>query len=140
MTLLTTLKKIALDSMKRVGRGYGSGRGGHTSGRGTKGDKARGDVKLTFDGSKIKKSWIQRTPRLRGKNRLKTYQKDSQAISLTQLDSWFTKGATVDYKALSKKTGQKQVVFKIVGTGKLTKKLNIKGIAMTESASKIING
>ncbi len=37
---------------KRVGRGYGSGRGGHESGRGTKGQNSRsgGGVRLGFEG------------------------------------------------------------------------------------------
>jgi large subunit ribosomal protein L15 len=37
---------------KRVGRGYGSGRGGHASGRGTKGQKSRsgGGPRVGFEG------------------------------------------------------------------------------------------
>ena len=37
---------------KRVGRGYGSGRGGHESGKGTKGQNSRsgGGVRLGFEG------------------------------------------------------------------------------------------
>jgi large subunit ribosomal protein L15 len=39
---LSKLPKTTSRSKKRVGRGYGSGKGGHTAGRGTKGQKARG--------------------------------------------------------------------------------------------------
>src|SRR3989344_2863501 len=44
---LDQLVKINLDSRKkRVGRGIGSGKGGHTAGRGTKGQKARVGFKI----------------------------------------------------------------------------------------------
>ena len=54
---LNKLSKTANKKKKRVGRGYGSGKGGHTVGRGAKGLKARGKVKLTFEGTKTKKSF-----------------------------------------------------------------------------------
>ena len=38
---------------KRIGRGHGSGRGGHTSTRGNKGQKAREDIGLLFEGTKF---------------------------------------------------------------------------------------
>lgn len=37
-----SLKKIVKNRKKRIGRGYGSGKGGHTVGRGQKGQKSRG--------------------------------------------------------------------------------------------------
>ena len=54
MKILSQLKPIVSKAAKRVGRGIGSGVGGHTTGRGAKGDKVRGKTKLTFDGTKIK--------------------------------------------------------------------------------------
>ena len=39
---------------KRLGRGYGSGKGGHTSSRGQKGQKSRTDVHVLFEGLKVK--------------------------------------------------------------------------------------
>ncbi len=56
---------------KRLGRGYGSGKGGHTSGRGQKGQKSRGRIHPLFEGQKTKKSLIQRLPLLRGKGKNK---------------------------------------------------------------------
>lgn len=38
---------------KRIGRGYGSGKGGHTVGRGQKGQKARRKVKPGFEGGQL---------------------------------------------------------------------------------------
>ena len=40
-------------SKKRVGRGQGSGKGSHTSGRGAKGQKVRGKVHLYFEGGQL---------------------------------------------------------------------------------------
>ena len=42
MEILTKLTKITTKSARRIGRGFGSGVGGHTVGRGSKGDLARG--------------------------------------------------------------------------------------------------
>jgi len=68
---LSQLPKIVSGSQKRVGRGIGSGKGGHTSGRGNKGQKARGSVPLLFTGTKTKKSLIKKIPLLRGKGKLR---------------------------------------------------------------------
>src|ERR1035441_5754432 len=48
---------------RRVGRGTG-GKGGKTAGRGTKGDKARGQSKPGFEGGQL--PLTQRIPKLRG--------------------------------------------------------------------------
>ena len=66
---LHKLPKTAKRSMKRIGRGIGSGKGGHTVGRGSKGQKSRGHISPTFEGTKIKKSLIKRLPLLRGKGK-----------------------------------------------------------------------
>lgn len=54
-------------SKKRLGRGYGSGKGGHTSSRGQKGQKSRTNLHILFEGVKVKKSLLRRLPMLRGK-------------------------------------------------------------------------
>lgn len=89
---LEKLPKLAERSAKRVGRGIGSGKGGHTTGRGTKGQKARGKVKLGFEGTKVKKSLIKRLPLLRGKGRFKQL-KDNRPIEvkISDLENWPTK-------------------------------------------------
>lgn len=63
MIELHRLTKIAGKRKKRVGRGYGSGKGGHTTGRGAKGQKIRGKIKLTFEGGQL--SLVRRLPRLK---------------------------------------------------------------------------
>ncbi|WKZ25232.1 MAG: uL15m family ribosomal protein [bacterium] len=56
-------------STKRLGRGYGSGKGGHTSSRGQKGQKSRTDIHILFEGLKVKKSTLKKFPLLRGRGK-----------------------------------------------------------------------
>lgn len=58
-------------SRKRLGRGYGSGKGGHTSSRGQKGQKSRRKMHILFEGLKVKKSTLKKFPLLRGKGKFK---------------------------------------------------------------------
>jgi len=69
MTHSFTLSKIVSKSKRRVGRGHGSGRV-KTSGRGTKGQKARGKIRLGFEGGQLELA--KRLPFRRGKNRNKS--------------------------------------------------------------------
>jgi large subunit ribosomal protein L15 len=48
-------RKDSKNKKKRIGRGYGSGKGGHTVGLGTKGQKSRGSGKipLGFEGGQV---------------------------------------------------------------------------------------
>jgi len=114
---------------KRLGRGYGSGKGGHTVGRGAKGDKARGKVPLTFAGTKMKKSWLKRLPLQRGKGRLKPSKRKPVIINLKYLNL-FTKTESVNLKSLIKKgivDGQEAKKFgiKILGEGELNVGLKV---------------
>lgn len=72
---LGTLPKITTKSAKRIGRGHGSGKG-KTSGRGTKGQKARGKLPIThphFEGGS--RPLIKRLPIRRGKGNPKISKK-----------------------------------------------------------------
>jgi large subunit ribosomal protein L15 len=60
---LTSLQSILGKSKKRVGRGYGSGKA-KTSGRGTKGQLARGKTRPGFEGGQL--PLIKRLPFRRG--------------------------------------------------------------------------
>lgn len=143
MELLNNLTKITKKPSRRCGRGIGSGLGGHTSGRGAKGDKARGKNKLTFTGTKIKKSWIKRLPFLRGKHRLLN-RKNTVIFSLGQIDKWFKKDEVVDTNSLSKKSKITIKLLnsniKILSQGEITKPLIFKDISLSKSAKeKIVN-
>src|SRR3989304_6489082 len=85
---LFKLPKLTTRPKKRVGRGIGSGKGGHTSGRGTKGQKAREKVALAFEGTKIKKSFIKRLPLLRGRGKLRPRGRKSIVVNLSQFGDW----------------------------------------------------
>jgi len=130
MTTLSLLSSIVQLSPKRRGRGYGSGVGGHTTGRGSKGDKVRGKTKLTFDGTKIKKSWLKRLPFLRGKHR-NLRRSNYQPISLSFLEANFKAKSTITSESFA-------FPVKILSTGKLTKPLIIKDVLVSKSAQKEI--
>ena len=68
---LHQLTKTTTRSQKRRGRGYGSGVGGHTVGRGAKGQKARSNVSLWFEGGQL--PLTKRLPFWRGKSRFARY-------------------------------------------------------------------
>ena len=142
MEILTNLNKTTTKPARRIGRGIGSGNGGHTVGRGSKGHNARSKTALTFAGTKNKKSWIKRLPFLRGKHRLEN-RKNIITITLDQIEKWFKINDIVDASSLSKKskTTLKNVNanFKILATGNITKALKFKGILFSEEAkNKII--
>lgn len=75
------LPKIVSPRRKRVGRGRGSGKGSHTVGRGQKGQKARGKVGVIFEGMKMKKSFLKRLPKARGKGKFHAKKNRHQKIA-----------------------------------------------------------
>lgn len=143
MEILSTLKKTTTKAAKRVGRGIGSGVGGHTTGRGAKGDNVRGHGKLTFDGTKIKKSWLKRLPFLRGKHLLLP-KDDVISVKLSQINDWFKSGDTVTRQSVFEKIthlSAKDITksIKILSDGKLDKKMTFKGLKLSsKAADKII--
>jgi len=115
-------------SKKRVGRGYGSGKGGHTTGRGQKGQKSRGGLNVLFEGYKVKKSLLRRLPISRGKDKFKARPK-AMVVNIETLNL-LPAGAKVDIESLAKAgivklTDAKEFGVKILGNGKLTKKLDL---------------
>ncbi|MFC1626615.1 50S ribosomal protein L15 [Patescibacteria group bacterium] len=111
---LTNLQPIIKRKKKRVGRGYGSGKA-KTSGRGTKGQKARGKVRLGFEGGQL--SLIKRLPLLRGKGKNRSCKPEILAVPLDKLQiipakTTVTIDVLKEYGIIDK--GVKKV--KIVGT------------------------
>ncbi len=127
MEKTNNLTKITKTSKKRVGRGYGSGKGGHTSGRGAKGRKARGNVPLAFTGTKSKKSFLARLPLQRGKGRGRSVSK-VEIVDLKDL-SIFKKGEEVSLESLIKKglVSSKAIKtgVKILNNGNIEKDLKV---------------
>jgi len=115
---------------KRIGRGTGSGHG-KTSGRGTKGQNSRGSGwRIGFEGGQM--PLAQRLPKLGGfKNPFKI---EYAIINLSKL-SRFKDGADLDRAAFIEAgmadPGQK---VKVLGAGKLRRKLNITVDAISDAA------
>ena len=134
---LNELKKFegATHSRKRVGRGAGSGLG-KTSGKGHKGQKARsgGGVRPGFEGGQMP---LQRRIPKRGFNNI--FAKKIVAVNVGSLNV-FEDGADVDAQALINAGIIKKEYdgIKILSNGKLTKKLNVKASAFSESAKQKI--
>jgi len=135
---LSDLPKVVKRRAKRVGRGYGSGKGGHTTGRGTKGQKARGKVALGFEGTKIKKSLLKRLPFLRGKGKFKAWSERPEILKLADLTDWPEK-TEVNIANLVKKglvhDGVRRV--KILGGGEVKTALTVSVEASAGAAAKI---
>ena len=136
MAGLHTLKRMALLPKRRVGRG---GKRGKTAGRGTKGQNARSGRKKRPELRDI----IKKLPKRRGygKNRGRTVIGDRSRfipVSLERLDRMFESASDVTLQSLSERlslrTHGRAPLLKIVGGGAISKKLSIKGIAVSGSA------
>ena len=118
----------------RVGRGLGSGRG-KTSGRGTKGQRSRSGGK---SGLKMKglKRMLLGFPKVRG---FQSMSSKPASVPLVKLEQ-FAEGATITLSALRKEglVHRADQSAKIVGNGPLTKKITIKGIAVSAGAKAVI--
>jgi large subunit ribosomal protein L15 len=132
------VSKIRQNNSKRVGRGYGSGKGGHTSGRGQKGQKTRRNIGILFEGVKMKKSLIKRLPFRRGKGRFKAKSKpltvNIEALNLLK------SGSKVNVETLSSagiidRKDATEYGVKILGNGDLKVKVSIE-LPISKSAAK----
>jgi len=133
MSLVSQLFPIIARSKKRVGRGYGSGKGGHTSGRGTKGQKSRsgGKVPLWFEGGQL--GLIKRMPMLRGKSRLKSLDRVAM-VTLTELNRMKADDISFETLKLEGVVSRSARMAKVVNTGKIERKITLTGIKTTASA------
>ncbi|WP_022883264.1 50S ribosomal protein L15 [Glaciibacter superstes] len=104
----------------RVGRGEGSK--GKTAGRGTKGTKARYNVKIGFEGGQM--PLHMRTPKLRGfKN---PFRVEYQVVNLEKLAELYPKGGEVTVADLvSKGAVRNNEKVKVLGNGDIAVKLNV---------------
>ena len=120
---------------KRKGRGAGTGNG-KTAGRGHKGQKARsgGGVRIGFEGGQM--PLARRIPK-RGFNNI--FAKPLEIINLSALNA-FNDGDTVTAEALLAKGILSKCVYgyKVLGNGKITKKLTVEASAFSKSAQEAI--
>lgn len=117
--------------VKRIGRGHGSGQG-KTAGKGHKGQKARAGrgLQIGFEGGQMP---LQRRIPKRGFNNI--FATPYTTINVAALNR-FEDGATVDVEALMNAGIIKKAPngVKILGNGKVEKKLTVKVAAYSESA------
>lgn len=119
---------------KRVGRG---GKRGTYSGRGVKGQKARAGAKIRPE----IRDFIKRIPKQRG-YKFKAKPKP-KIVNLKDLERHFKQGEIVSPETLLKrglidKVKGRIPEVKILGDGKISKKLEIKGCKISKSAEKVL--
>jgi len=117
----------------RIGRGPGSGNG-KTSGRGSKGQKARNTVRRGFEGGQMP---IHRRLPKRGFTNI--FHKEYQAVNLRDIEKAKLSG-TVDPAALAKSGIIKEEtgLVKILGTGEISKAVNLVADKFSKSAEEKI--
>lgn len=125
---------------RRVGRGHGSGRV-KTAGKGTKGQKARsgGGTRLSFEGGQ--NPWTMRVPHKRGFN-IGRFRKSVQVLNLSDLETFFEAGDTVDIGALRARGLVNDVrtkgPVKLLGDGALNKSLTVEVHSASRSAREAV--
>ncbi|MCB4208275.1 50S ribosomal protein L15 [Arthrobacter sp. UM1] len=117
----------------RVGRGEASK--GKTAGRGTKGTKARYQVKAGFAGGQL--PLHMRLPKLRGfKN---PFRVEFQVVNLDRIQELFPEGGTITVDDLvAKGAVRKNELVKVLGSGDINVKVDLKVHAFSASAEKKI--
>jgi large subunit ribosomal protein L15 len=135
MIELSTLKDTHRKHItpKRVGRGIGSGKG-KTCSRGTKGAKARSGYKRRWGQEGGQYPIFRKIP-VRGFSRGR-FQDNEFAINLGLLETYFQAGDVVNLQALREKgilSNKENPIIKVLGNGKLTKKLILEVNAVSKS-------
>ncbi len=130
--------KTIKDKIRR-GRGMGS-KGGHTVGRGQKGQKSRSGYKSPrpgFEGGRMPLS--RRIPKLKGFRR--SYQsklKKVIIVNISDLDKLFEKDSKVNFETLTEKgiksSNTKKNIIKILGKGETNKKFDLEGLIVSKTA------
>ncbi len=127
-------RKNRIMKSKRIGRGYGSGVGGHTVGRGSKGQKSRAGHKSLqfFEGGNV--PFFRRMPKYKGFNR--KFKVEAQAINLATIEKEFKDGDLITKESLLAKgiVRKNSKAIKILGKGEIKKKMKVEGIEMSKSA------
>lgn len=123
----------ATKAKKIRGKGVGTGLG-KTGGRGTKGQNSRsgGGVRLGFEGGQMP---LYRRIARRGFSNYRFKTRYTE-VSLSHLEKYFENGDTVNLQSLIEKgvVRKSTGAVKILGNGKLEKKLNVEAVAATASA------
>jgi len=129
--------KGSVHRRKRVGRGHGSGHGGHESGRGTKGQNSRtgGGVRLGFEGGQTP-VWM-RVPKRGFHNFTRV---EYAVVNVDALERRFPAGSEVTPELLRELRVVKGRLsrLKILGRGELSKPLMVRAHRFTAEAKEKI--
>lgn len=127
MQLHDLKRKTPNKKAKRVGRGGGRGK---TSGRGTKGQKARAGHSIM----PAIREQLKKLPKRRGYS-FKSIQSKPVVINVALLEKFFAAGDQITPKILVERGAAKEgAKIKILGDGELTKKLIVSGCLVSGSA------
>jgi large subunit ribosomal protein L15 len=120
-------------SRTRVGRGEGSK--GKTAGRGTKGTKARYQVKAGLEGGNL--NFVMRTPKLRGFTN--PFRVEYQVVNLDRINELYPKGGDVTIADLVLKGAvRKNEKVKVLGNGDISVKVTVAVDKVSKSAEQKI--
>lgn len=127
-----SIRKGHKSSKTRIGRGYGSGHGGHTSTRGQKGQKSRtgGQIPAYFEGGQLR--LVKRLPHVKGF--VSTHKKRPNIIKSSDINALKEKKITPEIlveKGLVKKISQDGV--KILLDEPIKISVNIENIKMSKA-------
>ena len=132
LTRTSTLRRA-----RRIGRG---GKRGTFSGKGIKGQKSRAGAKIRPAEREI----LKKIPKLRG-YRFKSFRLQPVTVTVLDVEKKYKNGDTVSpetllsHKLIKRFKGRMPEV-KILGKGKLTKKLIFKGVLFSESVARAVAG
>ncbi len=119
-------------SPRRVGRGT-SGKGGKTAGRGTKGQKARGQIRVQFEGGQL--PMVQRVPKMAGfKNPFRVEYVVINLDGLSKLSESVIDPEVLRSHGLIPKKG----LVKVLSKGSITGAKTVKAHAFSKSAEAAI--
>jgi large subunit ribosomal protein L15 len=114
----------------RVGRGEGSK--GKTAGRGTKGTKARYQVRIGFEGGQMPLN--RRVPKLKGFSNAR-FKTTYQVVNVARLEQLYPSGGEVTPESLAEGGAVRRgELVKVLGKGELTVALRVSAHAVSESA------
>jgi large subunit ribosomal protein L15 len=131
--MLVEQKKL-VKKAKRIGRGHGSGKGGHTVSFGQKGQgsRGRGKVKPGFEGGNT--PLYRKIPSLRG---FKSFMSQPQEVTLEWIANHTKENDVVDVKFLENSFYIDEGI-KVIGNFKIEHAITLKGLKVTKGAQKAI--
>jgi len=123
---------------KRIGRGYGSSAGGHTVGRGVKGQKSRAGHKsfVGFEGGQT--PFFRRMPKFMGFKPLNKIK--NTPVNLNVIADNYKSGEVVNIESLKSKGLIRKNVenVKILALGEIKKKIVVDGLSLSRNAEEKI--